>query len=318
LTGEPLWTIQYPAPGKMDYTNAPRATPVIAGNRVILQGAFGALICASITDGTILWQRNLVTDFAGELPSWGYCVPPLVERDRVIVAPGGKQHAVIALRLSDAKQLWSTEGHAAAYAPMIHATFGNREQVIGYDSASLAGWDFETGERIWELIPPDNSDFHVGTPVPLANGLLLATENNATRVYRFEERGRLLTEPLNVNDDCAPDTCTPVISGDRAFCSAYGELFCLDAANDYSTLWSQPDDRFYDHTCLIASDARLLLWSSSCDLLLLDSRADECKILSEVRPMKDPKAESMSHPAIVGNQIYLRSQNELVCLQLQE
>ena len=316
VTGQSLWTIRYPATGKMDYTNAPRATPVIVGDHVILQGAFGDLICASIIDGRIRWQKNLVKDFGGELPSWGYCVPPLVVDEHVIVAPGGKEHAVIALRLGDGKQLWTTRGHAAAYAPMIHATFSGREQVIGYDSASLSGWDLITGQRIWELIPPDNTDFHVGTPVPLRDGLLVATENNATRVYAFDERGKLLTEPLNVNHDCAPDTCTPVISGDRVFCSAYGELFCLDAADDYRTLWSQSDDRFYDHTCLIASDERLLLWSSSCDLLLLDACADEFKIISDLRPMSDPKAESMSHPAIVGNRIYLRSQNELLCLRL--
>ena len=283
LTGQSLWTIRYPAVGKMDYTNTPRATPVIVDNQVILQGAFGDLVCASITDGTIRWQRNLVKDFGGELPSWGYCVPPLVVDQSVIVAPGGKEHAVIALRLSDGKQLWSTRGHAAAYAPMIHATFGGREQVIGYDSASLAGWDLKSGERIWELIPPDNTDFNVGTPVPLRNGLLVATENNATRVYEFDEQGKLMTEPLNVNHDCAPDTCTPVVSGDRVFCSAYGELFCLDAANDYRTLWSEADDRFYDHTCLIASDERVLLWSSSCDLLLLDSRAEGFKIISDLQ-----------------------------------
>ena len=314
--GKPLWTIRYPSEGKLDYTNAPRATPVIIGDRVIVQGAFGQLTCASIEEGEIIWQKDLVNDFGGELPSWGYCVPPLVIDEKVIVAPGGKWHSVMALDLRTGNTIWSTPGHAAAYAPMIYATFGGRAQVIGYDSASLAGWDLQTGERIWELIPPDNTDFHVGTPVPLDNALLVATENNATRIYPFDQVGRLIAKPIDDNQDCAPDTCTPVVAGNRVFCSAYGELFCLDATAGYETLWSQSDDRFYDHTNLIVGSGRLLLWSSSCDLMLLDASADEFRVISSQRPMSDPKAESMSHPAIVGDRIYLRSKNELLCLGL--
>tara|TARA_R110002049_G_scaffold285698_4_gene467095 strand:- start:264050 stop:266011 length:1962 start_codon:yes stop_codon:yes gene_type:complete len=316
MTGQPLWTIQYAAKGKMDYTDSPRATPVIVDNHVILQGAMGDLICATVDQGTILWRKHMLKDFGGELPSWGYCVPPLVIDDKVIIAPGGKQNSVMAIDLVSGETIWTAAGHAAAYAPMIHAKIGATTQIIGYDSARLFGFDAETGRQLWELIPPDNTDFHVGTPVLVNEVLILATENNATRVYEFDETGALVADPINTNQDCAPDTCTPVVHHERVFCSAYGELFCLDASKGYETLWSQADERFYDHTNLIAGNGRVLLWSSGCDLMLLDAEADEFSVLASIRPINHNKAESMSHPAIVDDRIYLRSQHELICLRL--
>jgi outer membrane protein assembly factor BamB/ABC-type phosphate/phosphonate transport system substrate-binding protein len=319
--GKVLWTLKQSAAGRMDYTNAPRATPVIVNDKVLFQSVFGRLTCANLDTGDVIWQHHLVDDFEGEMPSWGYCLPPLVIGDRVIIAPGGTRASIMALNLQTGKIIWQTEGHGAAYAPFIHGSFGGREQIIGFDTASLGGWDPETGVRLWELVPPDNSDFHVGTPVELNGGVLLATENNGTRLYGFHPDGTIIPSPRAENFDCGPDTCTPVVLASagqkRIFCSAYGELFCLDADEKLETLWSQTDDRFYDHTNLIAGNDRILLWGTDCDLLLLDGSRDDLEIVSAWRPMGGEKPESMSHPALIGDRLYVRSQTELKCLRLQ-
>ena len=171
------------------------------------------------------------------------------------------------------------------------------------------------------MVPPDASDFNVATPVIWRDGVVLATENNGTRYYEFTNEGQIVVEPKWTNIDCAPDTCTPVVArtdgNDKLFCTAYGELFCL-SGSDLSTKWSEADDRFYDHTCLIAGSDRLMMWSNDADLLLFDTSAEEFTLVSATRPMSDRKAESMSHPAIVGGKLFLRSQTELICIQLPE
>lgn len=319
-TGKLIWEFKHDADGRMEYTNAPRATPVIVANRVLLQNAFGKLFCVDLDSGDRIWERDFVAEFGGEVPTWGYSVPPLVIGDHVVVAPGSASASVVALDLHSGQTLWKTKGHAPAYAPFIFGSFGGRSQVIGYDAAGLGGWDLSTGTRLWELIPPDKSDFNVGTPIAFQGGLLVATENNAMRWYGFESDGKINPQPAAVNADCAPDTCTPVVVADgnltRVFCTAYGELFCIEGAADLPTIWSETDDRFYDHTCLIAGSGRVLLWGSECDLLLLDANADDLKIVSQWRPMGGEHPESMSHPAIVGDHLYLRSQFELVCIRL--
>jgi hypothetical protein len=152
--------------------------------------------------------------------------------------------------------------------------------------------------------------------VIIGKQLLLAGENNATRLHRFDADGKLVPEPVLKNGDLAPDTCTPAIARGRVFSTAYGELFCLDLADGLKTVWRQPEEMFHDHANILASEDRILIWTASGDLLLLDASADEYRPLSQIRPFEEKHPDSLAHPAFVGDRIYLRSSKELVCFKL--
>ncbi len=318
-TGESLWSYRYPASQQIDFTNAPRAMPVICDGLVYTQGALGDLHCFELASGRIIWHRHLVEDFSGELPWWGYSSPPLVDGDRLIIAPGGKETSLVSLDRLTGDLIWKTPGHATAYSAMQIIKIDNHREIVGYDVAGLAGWNPETGKRLWELIPPDNSDFNVTTPLFSNSHVILATENNATRSYRLIDLVNGKGKPIAVNDDCAPDTCSPVIWKDRLFCAAYGELFCLDMKDNLKTLWSKTGDEFYDHVHLIAGNDRVLAWTTSGDLILFDATADEYRPVSSLRPFEsdsdeNDKVETMSHPAVTPGRIYLRDSRKIKCL----
>jgi len=314
--GRMLWQIEYNAPAAMEYTNAPRATPVIHDGLVYLQGALGHLHCVELATGKIVWQLNLFDHFKAERLNWGASTAPLIVEDKLIIAPGAKDASVVALDRKTGTVIWQTPGNAAAYSAFIFATFGGVPQIIGYDSGSLGAWHPQTGKRMWTLVPPDGSDFNVTTPVVLGDQLLLATENNGTRLHRFDDQGLIVPEPVQKNDALAPDTCTPAIAANRIFATAYGELFCLDLATGLKTLWQHDDDMFHDHCNIIASPDRLLFWTASGDLLLLDAKADAYAPLAKLRPFEDKHPDTLAHPAIVGDRIYLRSSNAVACFNL--
>jgi outer membrane protein assembly factor BamB len=71
-TGRDVWTVRYIAPGKLDYGNSPRATPLIHEGRVFLYGAMGHLTCAELASGRVVWRIDVRDDFdvAESLP-WG-------------------------------------------------------------------------------------------------------------------------------------------------------------------------------------------------------------------------------------------------------
>lgn len=315
--GKPLWVLAYDAPQKIEYTNSPRATPVIHKGLVYLQGALGDLHCVQLKTGAVVWEMNFLEEFQAVLPNWGTSSTPLIVDDILIINPGAKEASVVALNRKTGKVIWKTPGHAAAYGSFIVGTFGGKRQIIGYDVAGLAGWDISTGKRLWELIPPARSDFNVGTPVVFEGQILLATENNLTRLYKFDAQGKLNPQPVFMNEDLGPDTCSAVVHHNRLFCAAYGELFCLDMKNKLKTLWKQEEDIFYDHTNLIAGNNRLLAWTTSCDLVLLNTKSNKYDVVSRYHPFKGEDVESMSHPAIVGNHLYLRNREKLLCLRLQ-
>ena len=137
--------------------------------------------------------------------------------------------------------MWKTPGEPAAYSSLILATFGNVRQIVGYDSISLGGWDPKTGRRLWKLLPEDEGDFNVPTPLYINGKLLVATENNGTRLYGFDNTGEIRSKPLAQNLDFSPDSSTPVVINDLMF-GCLGGLFCLDLNKDLKTLYSEEDD----------------------------------------------------------------------------
>lgn len=313
-TGKELWAIAYATPTKLEFTNAPRATPVMHGNLAYLLGAFGDLYCVDLGDSRILWRRNIVKDFGAELTAWGMSSTPLVVDDKLIVNPGAKDASLAALDLSTGQVLWKTPGERAAYASLILGTFGGVRQIVGYDAVSLGGWDPNTGRRLWELLPPKKGDYNVPTPVNVNGQILLSTENNGTRLYAFGEDGRIVPTPVAWNPNLKPDTSTPVMVNGLVFGCSNG-LFCLDLDDSLKTLYAVKDDAaFASHAAFIAGNNRVLALSVQGELVLLQASRAGFTPVSRLPLSKD--TEVWSHPALVGNRLYVRTMKEICCILL--
>jgi outer membrane protein assembly factor BamB len=132
-TGNGIWRVRMAAGASLAGTqggNGPRATPTVEGNRVYALGASGDLVCLSAADGSLRWRKSLVNDFGGAVPTWGYSESPLVDGDRVIVAPGGRS-TVVALNTRDGSVLWQCavpERDSAHYTSAIVADVGGQRQ----------------------------------------------------------------------------------------------------------------------------------------------------------------------------------------------
>ena len=302
-SGDLLWQHFYPARGALDYGNSPRATPLIHDGLVYTLGAFGDLYCIELESGLPFWKRNLATDFQAQELTWGHSGSPIIVDGKLIVQPGGEKHTIVALDPETGELIWSAPGISTGYSSLIAGTYGGVSQVIGYDAASLGGWDVATGKRLWSLIPPEKGDFNVPTVVPFGPQVLVSTENNGTRCYGFAAGGRLLPEPVAVNSDLTPDSHTPVLSGGRLF-GIWNELWALDAKT-LETTFSDADDSFAVYGSLIASDDRLLGLTANGELLLISTDADTPSIVSR-RSLAKPGVDVLSHPAVAGTAVYLR------------
>jgi len=315
-TGKEVWTIAYATPTKMEFTNAPRAAPVIHGDLVYLLGAFGDLHCVDLSNSRILWRRNIVKDFGAEPAAWGMSSTPLVVDDKLIVSPGAKDASLAALDLYTGEVLWKTPGERAAYASLILGTFGGVRQIVGYDAVSLGGWDPNTGRRLWELLPSKKGDYNVPTPVNVNGQILLSTENNGTRLHAFGGDGRILPTPAAWNPNLKPDTSTPVAANGLVFGCSNG-LFCLDLSQDLKTLYAVKEDAaFKSHAAFIAGNNRVLALSVEGELVLLQASRTAFTPISRLRLFKD--AEVWSHPALVGNRLYVRSMKDVCCILLSD
>jgi outer membrane protein assembly factor BamB len=314
-TGKERWALPYVAQGRLDYGNSPRATPLIAGQYVFLYGAFGDLHCVELNTGDIVWQKNLRLEFgADDKLIWGTTSAPLIVDGKLIVNPGGSEASLVALQPDTGDVVWKTSGRPAAFASFILATIAGKVQLVGYDKTTLGGWDPATGTRLWELTPPGPEDFNVPTPIFVENHLIASTENHGTRMYAFDEAGRINPQPVAVYEDLAPDTHTPVAVGGRLF-GVWQGLHCLDLRDGLKLKWLSEENGFFDYCTLVASEDRLLTLTLDGTLLLFDTTAAEPKIVGRCK-LFEKDGGCFSHPALVGDRLFVRGSREIIAVDL--
>jgi ABC-type phosphate/phosphonate transport system substrate-binding protein len=311
------WTQSYPAPGQLDYDNMPRATPLIYEGRVFLLGAFGDLTCAELESGKLVWRMNVLKLFSGDPELvWGIASSPLIVDGKLIVNPGGPAASLVALDPATGGLVWQAPGDRHAYASFIVATFGGVRQIVGYDRTSLGGWDIATGNRLWTLKPPYEGDFNVPTPVAVDGKLLVTSENNGTRLHEFDQAGHIEPEPALITDELTPDVSSPAVAGSRVFC-VNGSMVCLDLAHELQPIWIGEDEAFCDSSPLLVSNDRVLAFGRGHELILVDARSDDFRIVSRQQVFEGRGGgEPLAHPALVGSRLYLRGENSLACIDL--
>jgi outer membrane protein assembly factor BamB len=87
----------------------PGCTPTVDGDRLYVLGMGGDLACLRVADGKILWQRRLTRDFGGQVPTWSYRESPLVDGDKLICTPGGKDATLVALNKMTGETIWKSK-----------------------------------------------------------------------------------------------------------------------------------------------------------------------------------------------------------------
>ena len=88
--GKVAWvTIIGPA-AENDRGNGPRSTPTVDGDRLYALTENGDLASLRVTDGGIVWQRNIIKEFGGRNIGWLLSESPLVDGPHLVVTPGGR------------------------------------------------------------------------------------------------------------------------------------------------------------------------------------------------------------------------------------
>lgn len=315
-TGQVRWQFQYAAAASFDYGNSPRATPVIGDGHVWTMGAAGHVHCLDLATGAIVWQKNVAHEFKTPRLEWGLTGSPLLIDGKLIVQPGGFEACLVALEASTGDLVWKTGPGLPGHSSFITARVGSSTQIVGYDEASLGGWNLETGERLWGIVPRVKGDFNVPTPLHLGDLLVAATENNGTRTYRFDATGIPAPTPTGQSKNLTPDSSSPVAIGNRVFGLTDG-LFCLDASSALKQHWLLEHDALIGYGALIACPAqgRVLVLTLTGRLLLVQDEQDHGRVVSDL-PLAGPDGETHSHPAIVGGTLYFRIADQLSALNL--
>lgn len=316
-TGDELWTT---AIGRI-YTNnwgdGPRSTPTVAGDKLVVLGANGDLVCLQRADGSEIWRKSLTRDFGGDVPQWGYCESPLVDGDRVVVSPGGRSGAIVALDLATGNEQWRatdvTDG--AQYSSIIAVDHNDTRQYIQLFMNNLVGVDAETGELLWQtefpgrtaVIPtPIFHDGHVYVTAGYGVGCKMVRLDPGHQVVEVYSNNVMVNHHGGVvlidghlygHSDGGGWTCQNFMTGERvwseggavqkgAIHSAGGMLYCLDETNGD----------------VVLAEATTNGWNER----------GRFRIEPQTE-LRKPAGRIWTHPVVSNGRLYLRDQNLILC-----
>ena len=112
-TGKEIWAHAYPTAYEdpYGYNNGPRCSPVLTQERCLTLGAEGMLACTSMTDGKLLWKKELRKEFTLPEAFFGIGCSPILDDDRLIVLVGGQPNSgVVAFDVKTGEILWQAVG----------------------------------------------------------------------------------------------------------------------------------------------------------------------------------------------------------------
>jgi outer membrane protein assembly factor BamB len=303
----------------------PGCTPTVDGDFVYALGLGGDLACLQVRDGKIVWQRNLTRDFGGRVPNWSYRESPLVDGNKVVCTPGGREATLAALDKTNGKTIWKSQvpgSPGAAYASAIAIDFDGQREYVQLTQRALVGVAASDGKFLWRYDrPASRSGINCSTPlyhdgfvfasaaygtggglVKLskdANGGVKAEEVYFTKRMQNHHGGMILL-----------DGCLYGANGGNEG----GYLACLDFKTG-KVLWDGRDSgkRLAPKGAIALADGRLYYRTENGTMLLIEPSPDRYIERGRFQPPDRSEEPAWSHPVLANGKLFLRDQDVLLC-----
>lgn len=172
--GEPL----------VDSRGGARSTPVVDGDRVYAIGSAGDLVCLDAAGGKLVWSKNLERDYGGQMMSrWMWSESPLVDGDRLVFTPGGREAALVAVDKKTGRDVWRSRipdlGPAgkdgAGYSSIVISNAVGVKQYVQLLGRGLVGIRASDGAYLWGYNRVANGVANISTPIVRANWVFAST-----------------------------------------------------------------------------------------------------------------------------------------------
>jgi outer membrane protein assembly factor BamB len=314
--GSEKWTAPIGPMLTNDWGYGPRGTPTVNGDFIYALSGKGELVCAKAADGSIVWKASM-KELGGGIPGWGYTESPLVDGDKVLCTPGGKQGAIAALDKHTGKVIWQskdfTEG--AQYSSIVPADINGKHQYIQLTMHKLVGVDAETGNVLWTSDWPGKTAV-IPTPIVKDNFVYITSgygagcklvqigsDSKATDVYESK---------LMENHHGGV-----VLVGDYLYGYSNKSGWVCQEFKTGKEVWA--NKKGLGKGCLTCADGMLyLMGEADGQVVLIEASPEGWKehgrfSLQAQTTLRRPKGKIWTHPVIADGKMYLRDQELISC-----
>lgn len=323
-SGEMLWKTRVGNTGG-NY-KGPRSTPTVDGSRVYVLGQFGDLLCLEAGSGKEIWKKSLPDDFGGKSGGWNFTESVLIDGDKLLCTPGGKQSGMLALNKNNGEVIWKSEiegGGRAGYSSIVPADIGGVHQYIQLMADGVFAVAANDGRQLWSW--GTNGDRFKGNtaniPTPIVRGdhvFVSAGYGRGGGLVKVTKNGsEFSVDEVYFERDLNNKHGGVILVGDYVYGDhdARGMPFCANFLTG-EIKWKKEDrDDGRGSASLVYADGKLIIRYDNGYVALCKSGPNGYE---QISGFKIPNAGSHSwpHPVVTGGKLYLREQNTLWCYDL--
>ena len=312
-TGKMVWEHSYPAFGNETYS-----TPTVHDGRVYTLGRFGQLLCLDAASGRIVWNKNLVKDFGGKRPYYGYACSPLVVRDVLVVECGGKEALVLGLDAKTGQPRWKCGKGEAGFSSAVSYEFGGKTGLVLLTPAIALAVNAANGEELWrypwkerkEGVSPCTTPIVYGDKVFLSGSgndrmdvLLQMTGDKPKVVWQNEEMANYFQSCVLLDG---------YLYGTHSLdhTSKSASMRCVR----FETGEVQWEKKGLGHAPLMAADGKLIIMEEQGNLIVAEATPKAFKELARAKVLD---GQCWTCPVLCGGRLYCRNTGgDLVCLDV--
>jgi outer membrane protein assembly factor BamB len=318
-SGKPVWTGEVGrAGGNLG------CTPTVDGDRVFALGQEGDLVCLDTKDGMRVWAHNLLKDFGGKYGGWHYCESPLVDGEKVIVTPGGKDSTMVALDKKTGETVWKCalplQHTEAGYSSVVIAEVGGVKQYVQLLNGGVVGVSTD-GKPLWQYEKLGPNTANIPTPVVLKDRILAVAgygKGGALLKLTAEDKG-IKAEEVYFKGELTNKHGGVLVVGDYAYGDTddQGAPFCAEVKTG-KVLWKRKHDQGQGRgsASVTYADGRLYFHYQNGVAALVEASPDGYKEMGSFKVKTDGNA--WAHPVVAGGRLYLREGDSLFCYDVRE
>ena len=320
-TGKTVWRHDYPCKSAAHIMSivpgGPCATPCVSNGQVFTISREGDVFCLESATGKVVWRKNLIRDFDGHRPVYGYAGSPLIWQEKLFLDVGGESGSTVCLNPLDGRTIWAKGRGDAGYATAVVTQIGGKDRLILFKGRELAVMDPQNGETIASYATTTNDFCNCATPFVTAEGNIFISHTGGdgstglkfdgaslARIWNIRDLGLLYNSGVPLGKDLLM-----VFNDSRR---GLNDLRCLNLGTG-EPLW-QSDE--IEKGTAILSDGHLIVLSTQGDVLLCKPSESGIRMLARAHVL-DGKCWVL--PVLSHHRLLCRSNaGDVVCLDLRQ
>jgi outer membrane protein assembly factor BamB len=329
--GGQLWTAKVGPP----HGDGSRCTPTVDDGLVYAVGTEGDLVCVEAATGKEVWRKSLVQDFGGKMMSgWKFSESPLIDGDKLVCTPGGREAVMVALNRKTGDLLWKCAvptdvrlRDGAGYASIVPTEVGGVRQYVTLLGGGLIGVNAKDGTFLWAYPRIANGTANIPTSVVSGEYVFCSTgyQTGAAllKLVATGADGGIKAEEVYFLDK---DTFQNhhggfVRLGDHLYGGHghnAGAPTCLEMKTG-KIVWQQQQPGGGSAAVLFA-DGNLIVRYQDGVVVLIEATPDGYKPHGQFTPPKErgTGGNAWAHPVIANGKLYLRHRDVLFCYDVQQ